>query len=46
MKEAINSIQDNFDRILVITHIKELRDAFPTRIDVIKTAEGSTLEVS
>ena len=46
IKEAINSIQDDFDKIIVITHIEELRDAFPTHIDVIKTAEGSTLEVS
>jgi len=46
LKEAINSIQDDFDKILVITHMEELRDAFPTRIDVIKTAEGSTIEVS
>ncbi|MDI6814534.1 MAG: SMC family ATPase [Dehalococcoidales bacterium] len=46
LKEAINSIQDDFDKILVITHIDELKDAFPTRIEVIKNAEGSTLEVS
>ena len=46
LKEAINSIQDDFDRILVITHIDELKDAFPTRIDVIKTAEGSTLQLN
>ena len=46
IKEAINSIQDDFDRILVITHIEELRDAFPSRIDVIKTAHGSNLEVN
>jgi exonuclease SbcC len=46
LKEAINSIQDDFDKILVITHMEEMRDAFPTRIEVIKTAEGSTLEVS
>ena len=46
LKEAINSIQDDFDKIIVITHIEELRDAFPTRIDVTKTAEGSTLSVS
>jgi exonuclease SbcC len=45
LKEAINSIQDDFDKILVITHIEELRDAFPSRINVIKTAIGSTLEV-
>ena len=45
LKEAIISIQDDFKMILVITHVEELRDAFPTRIDVIKTAEGSTVEV-
>ncbi|MFH1662845.1 MAG: SMC family ATPase [Chloroflexota bacterium] len=46
VKEAINSIHDDFDKILVITHIDELKDAFPTRINVIKTTDGSTLEVS
>ncbi|MDP2731386.1 MAG: SMC family ATPase [Dehalococcoidales bacterium] len=46
LKEAISSIQDDFEKIIVITHIEEFRDAFPNRIDVIKTAEGSTLEVS
>ena len=46
LKEAINSIQDDFEKILVITHIEELRDAFPTRINVIKTESGSTFEVS
>jgi len=45
LKEAINSIQDDFDKIIVITHIEELRDAFPTRINVIKTAEGSTISM-
>jgi exonuclease SbcC len=44
--EAINSIQDDFDKILVITHIEELKDAFPSRIEVIKTAEGSIIEMS
>jgi DNA repair protein SbcC/Rad50 len=44
--EAINSIQGEFEKILVITHIEELRDAFPTRIDVVKTAAGTTLTVS
>jgi len=46
LKEAINSIQDDFEKIIVITHIEEFRDAFPTSIEVIKTAEGSTIEVS
>ena len=44
--EAITSIQDDFARILVITHIEELKDAFPARINVTKTASGSTIEVS
>jgi exonuclease SbcC len=43
--EAINAIQSDFDRILVITHISELKDAFPARIQVSKTAEGSQIEV-
>lgn len=38
---AINTIQDDFDRILVITHIDELKDTFPTRIEVVKTQQGS-----
>jgi exonuclease SbcC len=46
LKEAIISIQDDFKKILVVTHIEEFRDAFPTRIDIIKTADGSTIEVN
>ncbi len=41
--EAINSIQDDFALILVITHIEELKDAFPVRIDIFKTPEGSQI---
>jgi exonuclease SbcC len=44
--EAINSIQDDFERILVITHIEELRDAFPVRIEVVKTADGSQFSLN
>ncbi len=46
LQEAIKSIQDDFDKILVITHMDELKDAFPTRIDVTKTAEGSMISVN
>ena len=38
---AIRSIQDDFEKILVITHIEELKDEFPTRINIIKTNTGS-----
>jgi DNA repair protein SbcC/Rad50 len=44
--EAINTIQDDFARILVITHIDELRDAFPARIEVTKTAVGSAVHIT
>lgn len=40
--EVINAIQDDFERILIITHIDELKDLFSVRIEVVKTAEGST----
>ena len=38
---AIHSIQDDFEKILVITHIEELKDEFPTRINIVKTGSGS-----
>jgi exonuclease SbcC len=44
--EAINSIQEEFARILVITHIEELKDAFPVWIEVTKTAEGSQIRLN
>jgi len=44
--EAINSIRDDFARIIVITHIEELKDAFPVRIDVVKTPRGSEISIS
>jgi exonuclease SbcC len=43
--EAINAIQDDFARVLVITHIEELKEVFPARIEVIKTPQGSVVEV-
>jgi exonuclease SbcC len=43
--EAINAIQQEFELILVITHIDELRDAFPVHIMVEKTANGSRIAV-
>ena len=43
---AINSIQDDFDRILVITHIDELKEAFPARIEVRKTPNGSMFSLA
>lgn len=43
--EAINLIRPDFKKILVITHLEELKDAFPARIEVSKTRKGSQVEV-
>ena len=44
--EAINSIQDDFKMIIVITHLEELKEAFPVRIEVTKTSDGSVISLS
>jgi exonuclease SbcC len=44
--EAINSIREDFEKIIVITHIEELRDLFPVRINVFKTPQGSQIAIS
>jgi exonuclease SbcC len=55
--EAINLVMENnlragepervsdIRKILVITHLEELKDAFPARIEVEKTPQGSVLQV-
>ncbi|MCX8126028.1 MAG: SMC family ATPase, partial [Dehalococcoidia bacterium] len=45
MVETIRSIQDEFKKIIVITHLEDLKDAFPVRINVTKTGQGSMIEV-
>jgi exonuclease SbcC len=43
--EAINLVKQDFAKVLVISHIDELKEAFPNRIEVEKTLRGSTLMV-
>lgn len=42
---AINSVREDFKKILIITHLQEIKDIFPTRIDVTKNEEGSKFEI-
>ncbi len=42
---AIQAIQDQFERIVVISHIDDVQEAFPVRIVVEKNSETSTIEV-
>ncbi len=44
--EAINLVKNDFAKILVITHLDELKDAFPNRIEVEKTERGSAVRVT
>lgn len=43
--EAIHTVQHDFTRVLVITHIDELRDSFPVHILVDKLPGGSRVVV-
>jgi exonuclease SbcC len=43
--EAIQSIQDEIELIVVITHIEELKASFEAQIEVTKTPEGSIARV-
>lgn len=43
--EIIDAIKNDFEKILVITHIEELKEEFPVRIDVTKGPEGSTFKI-
>ena len=43
--EVLRSVQDEFAKILVITHLEDLKERFPVRIEVSKGPEGSRLQV-
>ncbi len=43
--EAINAVKNEFACVLVITHLDELKDAFPARIEVEKNHHGSSVRV-
>jgi DNA repair protein SbcC/Rad50 len=40
--DVISAIQDDFDKIIVITHLEDLKEMFPVRIEVQKDKNGST----
>ncbi|MBC7805504.1 MAG: SMC family ATPase [Akkermansiaceae bacterium] len=44
--DALQAIQDHFALILCITHIEEIKEAFPTRIEVVKGTNGSTFTIA
>ena len=44
--DTISAISDQFEKIIVITHLDDLKDAFPTRIEVTKDHAGSTYSIT
>ena len=44
--DVIQSIADDFERILVITHMDEMKESFPVRIEVEKKEDGSTFAIT
>ena len=40
--DVISAIQNDFEKIIVITHLEELKEAFPVRIEVQKDGDGSS----
>lgn len=43
--EVLDTIKNDFEKILIITHLEELKEEFPVRIEVSKIGAGSTFEV-
>jgi exonuclease SbcC len=43
--EAITAAQRDFKQILVVTHIQDLKDMFPTFIEITKTPQGSVWSI-
>ena len=44
--DVIGAIEQDFEKVIVITHLDELKDAFPVRIEVQKDENGSTFWLS
>ena len=44
--EVIQAIEDRFERILVITHMDDIKEAFPVRIEVSRGPSGSTFALA
>ncbi len=43
--EVLDTIKEDFEKILIITHLESLKEEFPSRIEVSKTSTGSTFQV-
>jgi exonuclease SbcC len=44
--DVISVIGTQFEKVIVITHLDDLKDAFPVRIEVHKDSNGSTFSLN
>jgi exonuclease SbcC len=44
--DVIGAIENDFDKIIVVTHLDDIKDMFPVRIEVQKGDDGSTFWIS
>ena len=45
--DAIHEVSKDFDKLIVVTHLIDLKDAFPMRIDITKDpTEGSQIRIA
>ena len=44
--DVISAIENDFDKIIVVTHLDDMKDVFPVRIEVQKGDDGSTFWIS
>lgn len=44
--DVINAVRQDFAKVIIITHLEELKDAFPRRIEVTKGPDGSKVHVA
>jgi exonuclease SbcC len=44
--EAINSIAPDFEKVILVTHIEELKEMFPVRLEVTRGPNGSRVTLS
>ena len=44
--DVISAIGNDFEKVLVITHLDDLKEAFPVSIEVLKDANGSTFWIN
>lgn len=43
--EAINTVSSDFEKIIIITHMNDLKEAFPAKLEVYKTIDGSQVKL-